>query len=313
MKNIIKYSALMTMLLSHYAMAQGQAPTGNINMQTCSSQNGFLVCQFGVGPATNPNLNSDLQAINGNQQIDLNALNINNSTIQTPQVNGSSSSTISNPFLFCSGGRPRRYNPLRPIYDTICPAGQFSPQQITKQVIQTQSSMNSQIINNTPAPSPVRDIANNINNSTTNTVNTANNTMINSTTQISNGQISQANQTIRSGAQQTAGEAIGSTQQIAQQTQQAAQEQVNQVVSNTQQLNAQIITANGSINTQIIGNNSINTGLTNVANNTNNGMSNSTTQVANGNLGQAGQTLNRTSSNNQTNINSQILISILPQ
>lgn len=46
-------------------------------------------------------------------------------------VKGSYSSSVpgGNPFIFCSGPRPSRKSPLRPIYDKICPDGKTSPEQ----------------------------------------------------------------------------------------------------------------------------------------------------------------------------------------
>lgn len=46
-------------------------------------------------------------------------------------VKGSYNSSVpgGNPFVFCSGGRPSRKNPLRKIYDMICPDGKVSPEQ----------------------------------------------------------------------------------------------------------------------------------------------------------------------------------------
>lgn len=50
-------------------------------------------------------------------------------------VQGSYNSRVpgGNPFVFCSGGRPSRRNPLRVVYDQICPAGNKSPTQVMQE------------------------------------------------------------------------------------------------------------------------------------------------------------------------------------
>jgi hypothetical protein len=46
-------------------------------------------------------------------------------TLQAPNIKGSYNSAVPNGniFGFCSGPRPGRHDPLRAVYDSICPAG----------------------------------------------------------------------------------------------------------------------------------------------------------------------------------------------
>lgn len=53
---------------------------------------------------------------------------------KTPNIKGVFNSRVpgGNPFVFCSGGRPSRKNPLRPVYDAVCPAGKVTPEQVAQ-------------------------------------------------------------------------------------------------------------------------------------------------------------------------------------
>jgi hypothetical protein len=51
--------------------------------------------------------------------------------LQAPNIKGSYNNAVPNGniFGFCSGPRPGRHDPLRAVYDSICPAGKVSQPQ----------------------------------------------------------------------------------------------------------------------------------------------------------------------------------------
>lgn len=46
---------------------------------------------------------------------------------------GQYSSSVSNPFVFCSGGRPSRRNPMRKVYDRICPKSDETSEKLMRE------------------------------------------------------------------------------------------------------------------------------------------------------------------------------------
>lgn len=56
----------------------------------------------------------------GNSTLD-NAMN------QAKNQSGSFNSMASNPFSFCSGPKPNKHDPMRKVWDQICPAGNAKP------------------------------------------------------------------------------------------------------------------------------------------------------------------------------------------
>lgn len=116
-------NALLTGLLlvcsSSYAQYIGKCsdPKGN-----------FIYCQMSPTPVPQPSLpvpdpskGLDVSGIAAGAAPDLTQI------LKTPNVQGSYDDRYpGNIFAFCSGGRPGRHDPRRPIWDSICPKGKVS-------------------------------------------------------------------------------------------------------------------------------------------------------------------------------------------
>lgn len=111
-------------------------------IDSCDGAVGFNNCKMkteGSGGATYPSSSGKSQveiasagiAAGGAGIAALLAEDKTSALLKPKNVQGSYNSRVpgGNPFTFCSGGRPSRKNPLRPIYDAICPAGNVSPEQ----------------------------------------------------------------------------------------------------------------------------------------------------------------------------------------
>lgn len=110
-----KYLVLGLLLISPAAFAQ-------LYIQKCTDPNGGIVtCSMGTTPGSMSNATP-------NQSSSVPGLSIAGAgaalSFVAPQVNGNYDSRYpGNIFAFCSGGRPGRHDPLRAVYDTICPKG----------------------------------------------------------------------------------------------------------------------------------------------------------------------------------------------
>lgn len=117
MKKIIFSSLLCLSVLSSNAFADYS--TTPYYVESCSQlTTGLMGCQMGTSKPADSTYT----------QPALNMPTMNMGTAATlpnvTQPSGSYNSKVSNIFAFCSGGRPGRHDPMRAIYDQVCPSGQ---------------------------------------------------------------------------------------------------------------------------------------------------------------------------------------------
>lgn len=118
-KKLLLTSLLLIISSSSYAQYLGKCsdPQGN-----------FIYCQMSPTPVPQPNLPVpdpskalDPSSLTNATPPDLTKI------LKTPNVQGSYDSRYPGDiFAFCSGGRPGRHDPKRPIWDSICPKGKVS-------------------------------------------------------------------------------------------------------------------------------------------------------------------------------------------
>ena len=111
-----------------------QYSSSNVNLGECGIKNGVRYCNVvprGTGVVThNPTPMAPINTqVELPPEIDPAKTMEELNKVQPPKGSYNSKVPGGNVFVFCSGNRPSRANPLRPIYDSICPAskGNIAP------------------------------------------------------------------------------------------------------------------------------------------------------------------------------------------
>lgn len=121
-------SSIFKLVAGSIALLLGTQAHAQFFGKCTDPQGNFIYCQMSPTPGPQPALPVpdpskalDPSNLSGATPPDLTKM------LQVPNVKGSYDDRYpGNIFAFCSGGRPGRHDPKRPIWDSICPKGKPS-------------------------------------------------------------------------------------------------------------------------------------------------------------------------------------------
>lgn len=118
-------------LLGLVLSANAWAADSSLAITSCTIKNGATYCTLGPNGVIQSTNNNTAPSTTGNQLPQANVADPQKSiealaNVQQNQGQYNSKVPGGNSFIFCMGGRPSKYSPMRPVYDNVCDSGDAS-------------------------------------------------------------------------------------------------------------------------------------------------------------------------------------------